>query len=143
MPDPTPAFLVLSVEYDDDNSWEVRNDKIFPWFEKLGWESFGQENDQWRVPDDWCDRVEHEIEVTNNEQGTHLRAVWGDKVYAHTAYVVSKTPLSPAAIENLATRASGILRGSGPYEVQIDSACRVHSAEEFSVEHWFDKEKTS
>lgn len=81
--------MKLRVAYDDDGSLEIRNDKLFPWFEEQGWTSSGPDDDTWEVPDDWQDRIEHEIEVLNKDYEVRMVAVWGESVWVTKAVLVT------------------------------------------------------
>lgn len=69
----------LYVGYAEDGAIEdieLRNDELFPWLEGLGLTSHGKDDDEWTVPEEMTDLIEHKIQEINERTGSRLRADW-------------------------------------------------------------------
>lgn len=80
-PEPTTVrFRVTFVDDENnecDDSFETRNDRLFPWFEDaLKIKSSGNENDEWEIPRELMDRVEHGVKAFNTLYETTMKVVW-------------------------------------------------------------------
>lgn len=116
--------MKLRVAYDDDDgALEIRNDHLFPAFEKLGWKSSGPDDDTWEVPEDWEGWVEEQIEVLNNDYEVRMVAVWGESVWVTQATLVTSEYTQLCAPVDLEKRVNAalppgmkIVLGAGPLE---------------------------
>jgi len=102
--------MKLRVAYDeDDDTLEIRNDKLFPWFESMGWPSSGPDDDTWEVPAEWQDRIEEEISRLNNNYETRMVAVWGESVWVTKAELVTPHYKQLCNVHNLAKKINAAL----------------------------------
>lgn len=78
-----PDVVRFRVEFTDDEgnecdqSFETRNDHLFPWLEDtLKLKSSGNQDDEWETPRELADRVSRGVDAFNELYGAKMKVVW-------------------------------------------------------------------